>query len=298
MTFVKKLMSGVMAGTLMISSIIIPAGAEKNISVILNGNEINFDVPPQIINERTMVPLRAIFEALGAEVDWNSDTKTVTSEKDGTTIKLTIDNPTMYINDKAVTLDAPGCIIDGRTLVPVRAISEAYDAVVEWDSNRRIVNIKSEAMINASFMQSNSEFEKFKNQLMEKGSYDNAKERYYLARKSYYNHVYWYSPIDNEILVLVKDENDGIERDVSLSLKPNTNPHIIYGEKRSGKDYIYSCDCVNNELVKYVSDFPSQVEPHLPGLITLYLSMAELELKSIQFDISFESFGVPKAKDE
>ena len=115
--------------------------AEDDISVVLNGSKMDFDVPPQIINERTMVPLRAIFEALGAEVDWNSDTKTVTSEKDGTTIKLTIDNPTMYINDKAVTLDAPGCIIDGRTLVPVRAISEAYGIQVGWNGDTRTVLI-------------------------------------------------------------------------------------------------------------------------------------------------------------
>ena len=102
------------------------------IAVSLNGENINFDVAPRIINDRTMVPLRAIFEALGATVDWNGDTQTVTSTRDEITISLTINNATMYVNNKAVTLDSPACLVDGRTLVPVRAISEAFEIQVEW----------------------------------------------------------------------------------------------------------------------------------------------------------------------
>ncbi len=111
------------------------------ISVSFNGENIEFDVAPQIINERTMVPLRAIFEALGATVDWNDDTQTVTSIKDNTTISLTINNPTMYINDETVVLDSPACLVNGRTLVPVRAISEAFAIQVEWKENTTPVPI-------------------------------------------------------------------------------------------------------------------------------------------------------------
>ena len=143
MKTIKKFLSGFLTASLLSASFVIPTFAENDISVILNGNAIGFDVPPQIINERTMVPLRAIFEALGASVDWNGDTRTVTSEKDGTTISLTIDSSTMYVNGNAVALDSPGCIIDGRTLVPVRAISEAYGTEVGWDGNTRTVSIKS-----------------------------------------------------------------------------------------------------------------------------------------------------------
>ncbi len=87
-------------------------------------------MPPQIINDRTMVPLRAIFEALGASVEWNQETKTVTSTKGDTTIKLTIDSNTMYVNDNAVTLDSPACVVNDEALLPVRAISEAYKTKV------------------------------------------------------------------------------------------------------------------------------------------------------------------------
>ena len=116
--------------------------ASDNIKVRLGGKLIDFDVQPQLINDRTMVPLRAIFEALGATVDWNGDTQTVTSTKGNTTIKLAINNPTMYVNDEPITLDSPACLVDGRTLVPVRAISEAFNLKVEWDGATKTVCIK------------------------------------------------------------------------------------------------------------------------------------------------------------
>lgn len=128
---------------LMMVSVITPVMANDDIKAKIDGQQIAFDVPPQLINDRTMVPLRAIFEALGATVEWNDDTQTVTSTKDGTTISLTINNPTMYVNGAAVTLDSPACLVRGRTLVPVRAISEAFGTTVDWISNENTVVIST-----------------------------------------------------------------------------------------------------------------------------------------------------------
>ena len=119
---------------------------EQDIAVTLDGKALSFDVPPQIINDRTMVPLRAIFEALGASVDWNQETKTVTSTKGDTTIKLTIDSNTMYVNGNTVTLDTPACVVNDRTFVPVRAISEAYKTTVDWNGDTKTVIISSNAV--------------------------------------------------------------------------------------------------------------------------------------------------------
>ena len=94
-----------------------------------------------------MVPLRAIFEALGATVDWNGETQTVTSTKDDTTISLTIDNPVMNVNGEEVTLDTSACIVDGRTLVPVRAISEAFKLKVDWDNDTKTVKIRKKVAV-------------------------------------------------------------------------------------------------------------------------------------------------------
>lgn len=111
------------------------------IKVNLNGKAISFDVAPQIINNRTMVPMRKIFEAMGATVDWNGDTKTVTSVKGDTTISMTIDNAEMTVNGKAVTLDSVPTIVDDRTLVPVRAIAEAFNSAVDWKADTKTVEI-------------------------------------------------------------------------------------------------------------------------------------------------------------
>lgn len=138
----KKIASLLLAMLLLIG-VITPVMANNNITVKIDGQQISFDVQPQLINGRTMVPLRAIFEALGATVDWNNDTQTVTATKGGTTISLTINNPTMYVNGAAVTLDSPACLVGGRTLVPVRAISEAFGTKVDWDGNNSTVLISS-----------------------------------------------------------------------------------------------------------------------------------------------------------
>ncbi len=120
-------------------SVATPAMASPDIQVILDGEKIQFDVPPQAINQRTMVPLRAIFEALGATVDWDNETQTVTAKKGETTVKLTIGDANMHVNEKVVTLDSPACAVDGRTLVPVRAISEAFQVKVKWDGTTQTV---------------------------------------------------------------------------------------------------------------------------------------------------------------
>lgn len=140
---VKKILNVILAICIFMSINAQSITAKDDIGVILDNRTLFFDVPPQIINDRTMVPLRAIFEALDATVNWNQRTKTVTSAKGNTTISLTIDSNIMYVNDIQVVLDSPACIVNDRTLVPVRAISEAYDTDVDWDASSRTVVITS-----------------------------------------------------------------------------------------------------------------------------------------------------------
>lgn len=115
--------------------------ASGDVKVNLNGNMLDFDVPPQIMNGRTMVPMRKIFESLGATVEWNGSTQTITAKKIGTKIIMTVGGSVMKINNREVPLDTPACIIDGRTLVPVRAISDAFGTDVKWDGNNNTVTI-------------------------------------------------------------------------------------------------------------------------------------------------------------
>ena len=141
----KKLISVLLTIIMAVSATAIPAIANDNITVKLDGKEVAFDVAPQLVNERTMVPVRAIFEALGATVEWDQQTNTVTSSKDGTVIQLTINNPIMKVNGREVVLDTAACIIGERTLVPVRAISESFNLNVDWDGTAKTVIINSTA---------------------------------------------------------------------------------------------------------------------------------------------------------
>ncbi len=110
-------------------------------TVFYNNEKILFDQIPVIENGRTLVPLRAIFETFGAEVQWDGATNTVTAVKDGTEVKLTIDSTTAYKNGEAITLDVPAKVINGRTLVPVRFVSDCFDVQVGWDGTMLRVDL-------------------------------------------------------------------------------------------------------------------------------------------------------------
>jgi len=111
-----------------------------NISVTLDGSPIYFgDVPPQMIDNRTMVPLRAIFEALNAEIEWDGYTQTVTANRAGRVVVMQVGNPVITVAGNYVELDVPPLIIDNRTLVPARAVAESFGVNVEWNGYTQTV---------------------------------------------------------------------------------------------------------------------------------------------------------------
>lgn len=119
--------------------------AQEEILVGYDRNNIEFDEygqKPVIVNDRTMVPLRAIFETMGAEVEWDDATKTVTATRDDVTISLAIGSDQLYVNGEAKTIDTPAMIINDRTMVPVRAIAESFGCEVNWNETARRVYIK------------------------------------------------------------------------------------------------------------------------------------------------------------
>ncbi|MDR7871372.1 MAG: copper amine oxidase N-terminal domain-containing protein [Tissierellaceae bacterium] len=126
----------------------IPTFAAQAINVNVDGNLIEFDVQPTIIEGRTLVPLRAIFEVLGAEVEWDGKNQIITGKREDTTVKLQIDNSIAQVNNEEITLDVPAKLVSGRTLVPVRFISESLGADVNWDGDTRTVIINDNKVIN------------------------------------------------------------------------------------------------------------------------------------------------------
>ena len=128
--------------------IVLPLGAfADNIPVYINGEAIEFDVQPAIINDRTMVPMRKIFETLGADIEWIPEPKMIFATKGAKCVLMQIGAPAMAIKDFAtddeirIELDTAPVIVDDRTLVPLRAVSEAYGMNVEWNDEERAVYI-------------------------------------------------------------------------------------------------------------------------------------------------------------
>lgn len=117
--------------------------ADNEIKVILDGRELQFDVPAQAINGRTMVPVRKIFEELGMTVDWYNESQKIVAYKNGIVLEFVIDTPTICINAVELETDIGARIVDGRTLVPVRIVSEYAGADVYWDENTNTVYINS-----------------------------------------------------------------------------------------------------------------------------------------------------------
>ncbi|USG64410.1 copper amine oxidase N-terminal domain-containing protein [Brevibacillus ruminantium] len=117
----------------------------KGILIFIDGELQVFPKPPVEIDGRTLVPLRAIFEALGAKVDWDEATQTVTATKDGNIIQLTIGSKVAYKNGQKINLDVPAQLFNGdTTMVPIRFVSEALGAKVGWDPYSNSVVISNQ----------------------------------------------------------------------------------------------------------------------------------------------------------
>lgn len=156
----KKLLS-----ILLTLAMLLPAAAiaeDEEIKVLLDGVQIQFDLQPVIENERTLVPMRAIFEAMGADVEWHESTRNIKaykrSEKALIDLQILINSNVMKrtrfsltggpggagVPVEQIELDAPAKIISDLAFVPLRAISEAFDCKVDWNGETRTVNITSD----------------------------------------------------------------------------------------------------------------------------------------------------------
>ena len=121
----------------------------QQVEVKLDGKYIHFDVPAQIVNGRTMIPVRAVAEAFGADVGWDETTETVTVVRPGTKIVLQLGANSFQKNGETVELDVPAFETDGRTLLPARAVAEALDCTVDWDEATWTVRITAPEKVTA-----------------------------------------------------------------------------------------------------------------------------------------------------
>ena len=133
---------------LILMSVNVYADTNK-VTVKVDDVVVQSPVPAQLINGRTMLPMRSIFERIGARVTWMETEKIIFATKDNFLITMQIDNTTMSVrkieNDEIIKieLDSPPCIVNGSTLVPVRAIAESLGYNVQWDPQTYTVDINT-----------------------------------------------------------------------------------------------------------------------------------------------------------
>ncbi len=118
----------------------------EQIQIIYNEDVIDCgDIPPINVDGRVMIPFRTALEGMGAEVDYNDGERLVTAVKGDTIIKFTLMDDTVYVSDNGtdstVTMDTPMMVVDGRTLVPIRFMSDAFGMQIGWDGESRSVVI-------------------------------------------------------------------------------------------------------------------------------------------------------------
>lgn len=114
----------------------------QQISVDVDGRMVSFpDTNPRMVNGRVMVPLRGVFEEMGAYVNWNPSTRTVTATRGAQDVQLRIGDRTAMLNGSTLNLDVPAMIIGNSTMVPIRFVSEALGAQVGWMASMNRVSI-------------------------------------------------------------------------------------------------------------------------------------------------------------
>lgn len=144
-------MRNTFAGAAVLLAVVLAAGAPPGsaqtpapyVRVFVDSQPVAFDVPPQIDAGRVLVPLRGVFERLGATVGWDDQTQTVLAQRGATSVSLQIGNTQAMINGRPAPMDVPAMLVGGRTMVPLRFVSQTLGANVNWDANTSTVAIAS-----------------------------------------------------------------------------------------------------------------------------------------------------------
>ena len=142
----KKILSVFSASAMTVSMMPGVLAANDDVKIVINGTELKIaenDTKPFIEDGRTLVPMRAIFDALGASIEWDDATKTVTSKSDNGSVEMQIGSDIVKINGNEVKTDVPAKIVNERTVVPVRVISEGMNCKVDWSPETQTVTIIS-----------------------------------------------------------------------------------------------------------------------------------------------------------
>ena len=309
----KKLIALLISGVIMLPCV--NAFANDVIEVYIDGEKLECDVNPKNIDERVLVPMRAIFEAFGANVSWDNNGRTVWAERNGEFICVPVDNQIMstgvYNSDGSaiwvdqIQLDVPAKIIDDRTYVPVRAVSETLGATVGWDGENNRVVIDSR--INESgtvYYASDSDYQKLYSVDKNSANRQKLSDNSVCELEMYDNNVYYLSKNDRHLYRAndISGEEELINKTVN---KIAVDDGWIYyqesdGGKKSGVLYRMNIDSgdverLTDNLVRYPKKYKDYIYFNLDNDNIMYgitldgtslvnLSMGDNDVKLYPFN--------------
>ena len=271
MIYVKKIITFLCAAMMMLELMPICTFADDDIAVYLDGDKVTFeDQQPVIIEERTLVPMRAVFEAMGAEVDWDGDYRRVTIYTPDKYIMLYIDEYTVVYGysrgdyEDSLDLDVPPQIINERTMLPLRAVSEIMGATVNWDGAFRVVYIwsnqgggETEQPLYDNTTKDDYYFESYSD-ISNFGWYID--ENPYMSYEGEYFFDYW--DYDGDIDSDIEDYIDQLEDD-GFDLKDKYTKNGAEHYTFSGTGYegdSYTIELVNDFLLKHIEIYIKENE--------------------------------------
>lgn len=191
---------------------------DKSVPVFIKDKEVKFDVPPVIKGGRTLIPVRAITNALGADVEWDAKTQTVTVSKavydsvygvSTTVITLKLDSDTILVNGKEVKIDVPAQLVSNRTMVPIRFIAQALNQEIDFDAETGAVLVKEDE---EDSIDTDKKLEAFKAKLKDKHN-DKA------LKKALLRKISQLKKLKNDVGIMVFVKGDEIKFDVAPVIK-------------------------------------------------------------------------------
>ena len=137
--------SGLLRASAILSAVLVVSGAgAQTIRARVDGDLVEFrDMQPIMMDYRVMVPVRGVFEKMNANVEWDENQQRVTATRGDEMVRFPINSRQAWVNGKQVTMEAPAIMRNGRVMVPLRFIAEAFHADVRWNEGESTVEIQT-----------------------------------------------------------------------------------------------------------------------------------------------------------
>ncbi|HEY4391640.1 MAG TPA: copper amine oxidase N-terminal domain-containing protein, partial [Paenibacillus sp.] len=112
-------------------------------TMLVNGEKKNIDAAPLLQNSTTYVPIKYVLDTFGGSAAWNNTAKKITVTRGTTVLELTVGKKEFFINGSKKQADVSPIIVNGRTLVPLRLVSEQLGIMVKWDNKTKSITLES-----------------------------------------------------------------------------------------------------------------------------------------------------------